>query len=51
MCARRKARNALGEAMTRIGKRLVTAKDPAEMRRLITVRKGLRLMLELTSAK
>jgi hypothetical protein len=36
----------LAQAARRIGPRLDAARDPAEMRRLITLRKGLRLMLE-----
>jgi hypothetical protein len=35
----------LADAATRIGKRLDAATDPAEMRRLISIRKGLQLML------
>jgi hypothetical protein len=36
----------LADAARRIGDRLDAARDPAEMARLITIRKGLRLMLE-----
>jgi hypothetical protein len=36
----------VSEAARRIGDKLDAARDPAEMRRLITVRKGLRLMME-----
>jgi hypothetical protein len=38
----------LGDAARRIGDRLDAARDPAEMRRLITIRKGLQLMLAAT---
>jgi hypothetical protein len=36
----------LALAARRIGRRLDAARDPAEMRRLITLRKGVRLTLE-----
>ena len=42
MDARRDTLSKLVEAH----RKLNTAKDPAEMRRLITIRKGLRLMME-----
>jgi len=46
MEARRDLLNRLVEAHRRLDRKLNTAKDPAEMRRLITIRKGLRLMME-----
>jgi hypothetical protein len=39
----------LTEATRHIGRRLDAARDPAEMRRLITLRKGLRIALESMS--
>jgi hypothetical protein len=47
MDARRDTLNRLVEAHRKVDRKLNTAKDPAEMRRLITIRKGLRLMMEL----
>ena len=46
MDARRDTLNRLAEAHRRLDRKLNTAKDPAVMRRLITIRKGLRLMME-----
>jgi hypothetical protein len=46
MDARRDTLNRLVEAHRKLDCKLNTAKDPAEMRRLITIRKGLRLMME-----
>jgi hypothetical protein len=46
MDARRDTLNRLVEAHLKLDRKLNTAKDPAEMRRLITIRKGLRLMME-----
>jgi hypothetical protein len=37
--------NRLVEAHLKLDAKLDAAKDPAEMRRLITIRKGLRLMM------
>ena len=50
MDARRDTLNRLVEAHRRLDRKLNTAKDPAEMRRLITIRKGLRLMMEPLAA-
>ena len=46
MDARRDTLNRLVEAHRKVDRKLNTAKDPAEMRRLITIRKGLRLLME-----
>jgi hypothetical protein len=46
MNVRRDTLNKLAGAHRRLDRKLNTAKDPAEMRRLITIRKGLRLMRE-----
>jgi hypothetical protein len=46
METRRDTLNRLVEAHHRLDRKLNTAKDPAEMRRLITIRKGLRLLME-----
>ena len=46
MDARRETLSKLVEAHRKLDRKLNTAKDPAEMRRLITIRKGLRLMME-----
>ena len=46
MDARRETLNRLVEAHRKLDRKLNTAKDPAEMRRLITIRKGLRLLME-----
>jgi hypothetical protein len=46
MDARRDTLNRLVEAHLKLDAKLNTAKDPAEMRRLITIRKGLRLLME-----
>ena len=53
MDARRETLNRLVEAHRKLDRKLNTAKDPAEMRRLITIRKGLRRMMEplATAAK
>jgi hypothetical protein len=42
----RDTRTKLAAAARRIGRRLDAARDPAEMARLITLRKGVRLALE-----
>jgi hypothetical protein len=46
MDARRDTLSKLVEAHLKLDARLNAAKDPAEMRRLITLRKELRLMME-----
>jgi hypothetical protein len=46
MQTERDTRTKLPEAARRIGLRLDAARDPAEMRRLITLRTGVRLALE-----
>jgi hypothetical protein len=46
MDARRDTLSKLVEAHRRLDHKLNAVKDPAEMRRLITIRKGLRLMME-----
>ena len=46
MDTRRDTLNRLVKAHLKLDRKLNTAKDPAEMRRLITIRKGLRLMME-----
>jgi hypothetical protein len=54
MDRRRKTTNDVIEANHRVDRRLAAAaaaKDPAEMRRLLRLRKGLRLMLEAVAAK
>jgi hypothetical protein len=43
---RRKTRSDLAAADRTTGRQLDAARGPAAMRRLITIRKGLRLMLE-----
>ena len=50
MDARRDMLNRLVEAHRRLDRKLNTAKDPAEMRRLITLRKGLRIVMEPLAA-
>jgi hypothetical protein len=50
MDARRDTLNRLVEAHRRLDRKLNTAKDPAEMRRLITIRKGLRIVMEPLAA-
>ena len=47
MGARRETLSKLVEAHLKLDAKLNACKDPAEMRRLITIRKGLRLMMEL----
>jgi hypothetical protein len=44
--SKRALRIKLHDALVNVGRKLDAARDPAEMRRLITLRKGLRLMLE-----
>jgi hypothetical protein len=46
METRRDTLNRLVEAHLKLDAKLNACKDPAEMRRLITIRKGLRLMME-----
>ena len=46
MDTRRDTLNRLVKAHLKLDRKLNTAKDPAEMRRLITIRKGLRPMME-----
>jgi hypothetical protein len=46
METRRDTLNRLVDAHLKLDRKLNAAKDPAEMRRLITLRKGLRLMME-----
>ena len=46
METRRDTLNRLVEAHLKLDARLNACKDPAEMRKLITIRKGLRLMME-----
>jgi hypothetical protein len=46
MDVRRETLSKLVEAHRKLDRRLDAAKDPAEMRRLITIRKGLRLVME-----
>jgi hypothetical protein len=50
MDARWDTLNRLVEAHRRLDRKLNTVKDPAEMRRLITIRKGLRLAMEPLAA-
>jgi hypothetical protein len=46
MDPKRETLNRLVDAHLRLDRKLNAVKDPAEMRRLITIRKGLRLMME-----
>lgn len=43
--SRGELRNSLATKLRRIGKQLSEARDPAEMRRLITLRKSLMIMM------